>query len=213
MLELVRLAKRFEIVLDPLDRVARRLAALRQFTVGEFGDRRPDVVDRARADVLLDLVEFRLALAEDVGVDRPALGVHPHRFVEQSAGADVVPADDEILPIDQIERLKPRQRGDQPGVADQALFQGDQAGQSGGGDASLRADEPKSDAGTGMISKETPRISQAARAEAGGKGSLNGQPSSRLATGSTQSAPWKRTRQQTIIVRPTGRSVKRPAKH
>ena len=51
-----------------------------------------------------------------------------------------MPADDQVLPIDQIERLESRERGNESGVADQALFESRQAGQRGRSNASLRAD-------------------------------------------------------------------------
>jgi hypothetical protein len=57
-------------------------------------------------------------------------------------------ADRQILPIDQIESLEAGERSDQPGIADQPLFEGGQASESRGGDASLRANKPKSDAST-----------------------------------------------------------------
>ena len=105
-------------------------------------------MNRAGSQIALDLFEFRFAGAENIGVDRAAFGVHPHRFVKQLARADVVPADDDVFPIDQPERLKFRQGGHEPCIADDAFAESDQAGQRGGSDASLRANQPKSDAST-----------------------------------------------------------------
>ena len=138
--QLLLAAERIHIVLKPLDRLAGRFSQRLHRRLGEFRDRRADVVNRAGPEILFDLFEFAFALPKDVGRDGPAFGVHPHRFVVQPAVADVVPADDQVLPIEQLERGELRQGADQPDFADQPFFQSDQAGERRGGDAPFGAD-------------------------------------------------------------------------
>ena len=92
------------------DGFARRFALRSDGRLGEFRDRRADVVDRAGTEILFDPVQLAFALQQNVFRDGPAFGVHPHRFVEQPAAADIVPTDDEVFPIEQIERCELRQQ-------------------------------------------------------------------------------------------------------
>ena len=71
-----------------------------------------------RAKIFLDPLQLPLAFQQNIFGDCPAFGVHPHGFVEQTAGADIVSTDDDVFPIKQIERGELRQRADQADFAD-----------------------------------------------------------------------------------------------
>ena len=95
---------------NALDRLARGVSLrLAHLVAGELCDRRADVEDRAGPRFFSILSRSVLHLASSSGSMARLSRVHPHGFVEQPAVADLVAADDEVLPIDQIQRLELRQ--------------------------------------------------------------------------------------------------------
>ncbi len=138
-----------QIALGPLDCLARRFAQRLQLARGELGNRRADVQNRAGTQVALDAIQLALALRKNVGADRAALDVHPIGFVEQAAGANIVPADDQVFPVEQVESSELSEGTYQADRLDQPLFQCDESGQGRGGDATFGAEQPKSNTSTG----------------------------------------------------------------
>ena len=140
--QLVGFDELVQIALDPLDGFTRRLFDFAERILGEFLDRTAYIGQRAGPERLFDFVQFLFALVENVEVDRPAFGVHSHRFVEQPAGANVVAADDKIFPAGQVAVGEQIGCGDQSGVADQAFLQSDKSDDGGGGYAAFCANQP-----------------------------------------------------------------------
>ena len=149
--QLLLAAERLEVVLNR--RIASRGVSRRVCSVrsrpGQPRNRGADVEERPGTKSLVDPLEFGFVPLKNLGSDRPAFGVHPQGFVVQRAGANVVPADDQVLPIQQVQPGELGQGTDQPGRVDLPLFQGGQPGHRRGRHAPLGANEPESDTGTG----------------------------------------------------------------
>ena len=108
---------------------------LEQVRVGQLGDRRPDVADRAGPNPPVDPVQLGVASLGEIRVGRAHLDHQPGGLVGEPDAADFVPSDHETVPRGQVETLKLGESADQPRVADPLPLQGDQADDRGGGDA------------------------------------------------------------------------------
>ena len=132
----------FEIGLNARDRFPRRFDLGSQGFGRELLDGGTDVEQNSRFDVGVDFRELGCALIDNVPVDGAADVRQLQRFVQQCGLANVMAADDQLVPRHESQLLEQRQLRDKTLIADQSLSQRDEPDDRRRRDASERTKKP-----------------------------------------------------------------------
>src|SRR5262249_55618025 len=138
-------AKGPQVVLNAFDDGPRVIALLGLGQIRHPADRGTAIQDRARPDVAGPLLKVAPAGGDQLGREDIGPAVHLLGGLNQIGAASVVPATLEARRGMEIQLVKQRQRGYQPGAVAQPAFKGRQSEGRRGADAAAGPNQPDTD--------------------------------------------------------------------